>query len=107
MDCYNVRTCYSSTHEWNMIEFNGKWYEFDCTFDDGKAIVSWNWFNKSRETIGLDDDHILENESFKLQLGGQLYINRLLRIYDQIKRSKKKTMPNKQKIEKPFHAKTR
>ena len=48
-----------------MIELNGKWYEFDCTFDDGKAIVSCNWFNKSRETMGHDDDHILDNESFK------------------------------------------
>lgn len=60
----NVRTCYSGTHEWNMIELDGKWHEFDCTFDDGKPISRWKWFNKSRESMGLDDDHILENESF-------------------------------------------
>ncbi len=61
----NVRTCYSVTHEWNMIELDGKWYEFDCTFDDDRQIENWKWFNKSRETMGLNDDHILENESFK------------------------------------------
>lgn len=42
-----------------------KWYEFDCTFDDGKAIVNRKWFNKSRDTMGCDYEHILENESFK------------------------------------------
>lgn len=47
-----------------MIELDGKWHEFDCTFDDGKPISRWKWFNKSRESMGLDDDHILENESF-------------------------------------------
>lgn len=44
-------------HAWNMISFDGKWYEFDCTWDDEKEIIDWSWFNRSTAAISRNDSH--------------------------------------------------
>lgn len=48
---------YSDTHSWNMIDLDGTWYEFDCTWDDKEEIGDWIWFNKSRAYMDQADDH--------------------------------------------------
>lgn len=44
-------------HAWNMIRLDGKWYEFDCTWDDEKEITDWSWFNISTAAISRNDTH--------------------------------------------------
>ena len=39
----------------------GKWYEFDCTWDDGHSIETWYWFNKSRAAMNRSSDHQIVN----------------------------------------------
>ena len=56
LDVYN---CTSYEHEWNIICLDGKWYEFDCTWDDEKAEADWVWFNKSRAYMLETDSHDL------------------------------------------------
>lgn len=44
-------------HAWNMIRLDGKWYEFDCTWEDEKEISDWSWFNRSTAAISRNDSH--------------------------------------------------
>ena len=52
-----VIVCTSYDHDWNMINLNGKWYEFDCTWDDEKDIENWSWFNRSSAAVSRNDHH--------------------------------------------------
>ena len=52
-----VISCSSSDHTWNMIKLDGKWYEFDCTWDDQKEIEDWSWFNRSTSAMSRNDSH--------------------------------------------------
>lgn len=52
-----VIVCTSYDHDWNMINLNGKWYEFDCTWDDEKDIEDWSWFNRSSAAVTRNDHH--------------------------------------------------
>lgn len=55
-----VICCDSDTHAWNMIRLDGKWYEFDCMWDDEIDRADWQYFNLSREEMGQDADHQLD-----------------------------------------------
>ena len=57
-----VRICEGSGHMWNMIRLDGKWYEFDCTWNDNEIITDWKWFNKSRTFLDQNKLHGLSNE---------------------------------------------
>ena len=52
-----VIVCTSYDHDWNMIKLDGKWYEFDCTWDDEKDIENWSWFNRSSAAVSRNDHH--------------------------------------------------
>ena len=52
-----VISCASYDHAWNMIKLDGKWYEFDCTWDDEKEIEDWSWFNRSSAAVARNDHH--------------------------------------------------
>ena len=54
-----VRGCTSFDHAWNIICIDGKWYEFDCTWDDQEDAENWDWFNKSRGYMLIANDHDL------------------------------------------------
>ncbi len=54
-----VRNCSSNSHEWSIIRLGGKWYEFDCTWDDDADPEDWCWFNKSRFYMSETIDHEL------------------------------------------------
>ncbi len=58
-----VRICEGSGHMWNMIRLDGKWYEFDCTWNDDKIIADWEWFNKSRPFVEQNKMHGLSCEA--------------------------------------------
>ena len=49
--------CTSYDHVWNMIKPYGKWYEFDCTWDDEKEIEDWSGFNRSSAAVSRNDHH--------------------------------------------------
>ena len=57
-----VRICEGSGHMWNQIRLDGKWYEFDCTWNDDKALSDWVWFNKSRTFMEQSKLHGLSFE---------------------------------------------
>ena len=57
-----VRICEGSGHMWNMIRLDGKWYEFDCTWNDNETLADWKWFNKSRNFVGQNKLHGMSNE---------------------------------------------
>lgn len=60
----DVVTCVNPyVHSWNMINLNGEWYEFDCTYmDNAYRPEEWNFFNRSRTfTNAQDSDHKLQN----------------------------------------------
>ena len=57
----NVRDVSGGDHEWNLICLDGKWYEFDCTWDDGEPVDEWTWFNRSREYMQRNNDHFIDN----------------------------------------------
>ena len=52
-----VIVCTSYDHDWNMIKLDGRWYEFDCTWDDEKDIENWSWFNRSSAAVSRNDHH--------------------------------------------------
>lgn len=37
----------AQNHAWNLVELNGKWYNVDCTWDDGKTGFDYDYFLKS------------------------------------------------------------
>ena len=47
----------SDVHEWNMIELDGVWYEFDCMWDDGAEAQDWLYFNRSHTAMSADVSH--------------------------------------------------
>lgn len=55
----HVIGCGSDTHEWNMIELDGKWYEFDCLWDDGCDPANWSYCNLSHADMSKISDHKL------------------------------------------------
>ena len=62
-----VIKCSSAGHEWNMICLDGKWYEFDCTWDDGTAAGEWVWFNRARSyMLGTDSHELVFPEMYPL-----------------------------------------
>jgi|GEM_PF-2233936 len=56
-----VRSLTSWSHAWNAILLDGKWYEFDCTWNDNLSIEKWPWFNRSREYMNRNRDHVLDH----------------------------------------------
>ncbi len=57
-----VRICEGSGHMWNQICLEGKWYEFDCTWNDNKTLADWEWFNKSRSFMEQSKLHGMSYE---------------------------------------------
>ena len=53
----HVINCGSDTHEWNMIELDGQWYEFDCLWDDETEPQDWKYFNLSSADMSRIADH--------------------------------------------------
>lgn len=47
----------SSTHEWNVIKIDGKYYEIDCMWDDYLPVLNWKYFNLSRGRMDEVPEH--------------------------------------------------
>lgn len=43
-------------HIWNTVKINGKWYNFDATWDSGDGVSSKDWFLKSDDAFNRDVD---------------------------------------------------
>ncbi|KAG4092628.1 hypothetical protein H8356DRAFT_1312384 [Neocallimastix lanati (nom. inval.)] len=56
----------SSTHEWNFVEMNGKWYALDLTFDDpnGNKIPSNVYTNLETEYFLIGTEHICYKKKY-------------------------------------------
>ncbi len=47
----NTISVTSVEHEWNQVEYYGKWYNVDCTWDDGDPGCYYTYFNVSDKRI--------------------------------------------------------
>ena len=47
----NTISVTSLEHEWNQVEYYGKWYNVDCTWDDGDPGCYYSYFNVSDRQI--------------------------------------------------------
>ena len=60
----------SSTHEWNIVKINSRWYQCDATWDDGDGSYPWKqggnryagWFNVPDKLVN-DFDHQQDHSS--------------------------------------------
>lgn len=60
----------SSTHEWNIVKINSRWYQCDVTWDDGEGNYPWKqggnryavWFNVPDRLVN-DFDHQQDHSS--------------------------------------------
>lgn len=55
----HVIGCGSDAHEWNMIEPDGRWHEFDCLWDDGCNPANWSYCNLSYFDMSKISNHKL------------------------------------------------
>ena len=54
----------SSTHEWNVIKIDGKYYEIDCMWDDHSPVLNWKYFNLSRGRMDKEPEHHVERPRY-------------------------------------------
>ncbi len=56
----NTISVTSLDHEWNLVQMYGKWYNVDCTWDDGgNGNIYYSFFNVSDSDIA-DGSHVIE-----------------------------------------------
>lgn len=61
LECWITR---SSTHEWNVIRIDGKYYEIDCMWDDHSQVLNWKYFNLSRGRMDEEPEHHVERPHY-------------------------------------------
>ena len=56
----NTISVTSESHEWNLVQMYGRWYNVDCTWDDQDESIYYNYFNVSDATVN-EGAHVIES----------------------------------------------
>lgn len=72
--CYTItgKSSDGTTHTWNQVCLDGKWYEVDCTMDDEGSIASYEYFNLTTAEMNAAG-HSKYNVSRKVTCNGGEY----------------------------------